>query len=187
MPHLARGGCDSAAQGCPWALGGSEAQGLPAGRDGCSPAHPLTGVSLPPGGRGLRPLCPLPWCQPPGCEPPWAGGPAETAVPTPSSSSCCLSGAVPGWETRAPSPARLLPPSSALLAAAAGALAARPIQSLCVQRTETKQNKLVSWPEQRAHSVKGGRAAQLPACLPLPGALAVGSHILSATFLYSVF
>ena len=146
------------------------------------PCPPLTGVSLPPRGRRPRPLYPLPWR-----EPPWAAGPAETVVPTPSSSSCCLSGAVPAGETRAPSPARLLPPSSALLAAAAGALAARPIQSLCVQRTETKQNKLVSWPEQRAHSVKGGHAAQLPACLPLPGALAVGSHILSATFLYSVF
>lgn len=80
------------------------------------------------------------------------------------------------------------PHPRALLAAAAGALAVRPIRSLCVQRTETKQNKLVSWPEQRAHSVRGGQRNAAP-CLspPLPGALAVGSHILSATFLYLVF
>lgn len=93
-------------------------------------------------------------------------GLAGTAVL--QSSSCCLSGAVPGpGEARAPTLLGLHPRARALLAAAAGALAARPIWSLCVQRTETKQNKLVSWPEQRAHTVKGGLRGAAP-CLSPP-------------------
>lgn len=65
-------------------------------------------------------------------------------------------------------PARLPPPSLlALLAAAAGALAARPIRSLCVQRTETKQNKLVSWPEQR-RTRQGGALHAAPCLSPPP-------------------
>jgi hypothetical protein len=94
----------------------------------------------------------------------------------------------PGGDTRPPSPAGLPPHLQALLAVSAGGLAASPIQSLLrVQRTETKQNKLVSWPEQRAHW-RGGPHSAAPCLSPLPlGALAVGSHILSATFLYLVF
>lgn len=62
----------------------------------------------------------------------------------------------------------LHPHARALLAAAAGALAARPIWSLCVQRTETKQNKLVSWPEQRARMGRGGRCRAAPCLSPPP-------------------
>lgn len=66
----------------------------------------------------------------------------------------CLSGAVPEASGRhaPPSLAGLPPHLQALLAVSTGALADSPIQSLLrFQRTETKQNKLVSWPEQRAH------------------------------------
>lgn len=103
-------------------------------------------------------------------------------------SSCCLAGASRGLGRPAPPPlSGLHPHARALLAAAAGALAASPIWSLCVQRTETKQNKLVSWPEQRVRTGRGAaQCGSLPVS-PLPGALAVGSHILSATFLYLVF
>lgn len=44
--------------GCPWALGGSEAQGLPAGGYGCSPAHPSLVCPCPPGGGARGPSTP---------------------------------------------------------------------------------------------------------------------------------
>lgn len=94
----------------------------------------------------------------------------------PSSSGAlpaCLLGTVPrAWGRHAPPPwLGFLPHPCALLAVSAGALAAGPIPSLLrVQRTETKQNKLVSWPEQRVHLERGPRSAA-PCLSPLPRGL----------------
>lgn len=78
------------------------------------------------------------------------------------------------------------PPSERSLGSGCRSLGRQPDPGLCVQRTETKQNKLVSWPEQRA-LLGRGPAQRTPGLSLLPGALAVGSHILSATFFYLVF
>lgn len=61
--------------------------------------------------------------------------------------------------------------------------------SLCCVFREQRQNKINWFPGRSSGCTgKGGRTARLPACLPSPpGALAVGSHILSATFLCLVF
>lgn len=83
-------------------------------------------------------------------------------------------------------PARLHPLPHALLAAAAGALAARPVRSLCVRRTETKQNKLVSWPEQRADPARGG-VQRAPGLSPPPrGSGCRQPHPVGCFFLFGI-
>lgn len=139
QPPASGRGCISTA----WCPGGAEPRG------GLVFSCPLPGVSRPPAMAValLRaPRCGL------GCE--WAALGAGPSATGPWTLECFLPrSGVAGLGRAAPLLAP--PPPLALLAAAAGALAARPIRSLCVRRTETKQNKLVSWPEQR-HTRRGG-------------------------------
>lgn len=110
-----------------------------------------------------------------GCK--WAALGAGPSTTGPWTLECFLPrSGVAGLGSAAPLLGSPPPPLLALLAAAAGALAARPIRSLCVQRTETKQNKLVSWPEQR-HTRRGG-ALQ---CGSLPVSPSQGSWLSAAT------
>lgn len=61
---------------------------------------------------------------------------------------------------------------------------------LCCAFREQRQNKINWFPGRSGGLTQRGGATPRAPCLsplPLPGALAVGSHILSATFLYLVF